>query len=241
MSTTTTSMEDVARKYGLEPISASVLRLTKLVASQDADLDQIGRVIQQDKNLTAVLLRQANPGINNPADYDITSVEQALLRNGMGSILLLAMSDPIRHAVEKTFATMLGIPVKPASPEVDWPTAHIMAEVAFSGKASGSLRVRLPEAAAKLFVSRLIGLEPAQLTDASEINDGTGELVNIIVGNFKSNLCDAGLECQLSAPQIRRTRDCEAENVRGSLSDRLAVTANNFTILIDVTVNPWRG
>lgn len=241
MSTTTKAMEDVARQYGLEPISPSVLRLTKLLASQDAGLDEIGKVIQQDKGLTAVLLRQANPDANNPANYDITTVEDALMRNGMGSVLLLAMSDPIRHAVEKTFATMLGLPAKPANPEVQWPEEHILAQVAFSGKASGFIRVRLLPEAARLFASRLLGLEPSQLTEKSEIDDGTGEMVNIIVGNFKSNLCDAGLECRLSAPEIHRTRDFEVERVRGSLSDRLAVSAGNFTVLIDVAVNPWRG
>ena len=126
-------MEDVARRYGLEPIPASVLRLTQLVASQDADLEQIGKVIQQDKGLTSVLLRQANPGIANPANYEITTVEEALMRNGMGSVLLLAMSEPIRHAVEKTFATMVGIPVKAIPPDVNWTNQHILAEVAFSG------------------------------------------------------------------------------------------------------------
>jgi CheY-specific phosphatase CheX len=237
----TPAMEDLARKYGLEPISASVMRLTKLLASQDADLEQIGKVIQQDKALTAVLLRQANPGIHDPANYDITTVEEALMRNGMGSILLLAMSDPIRHAVEKTFATMVGLPVKPANPSVNWSEEHILAQVAFSGKASGFIRIRLLPEAAQVIASRLLGLEPSQLTETSEINDGTGELVNIIVGNFKSNLCDAGLECKLSAPEIRRTSDFEVEQVRGCLSDRLAVAAGRFTILIDATVNPWRG
>jgi CheY-specific phosphatase CheX len=238
---TTAAMEDVARRYGLEPIPASVLRLTQLVASQDADLEQIGKVIQQDKGLTSVLLRQANPGIATPANYEITNVEEALMRNGMGSVLLLAMSDPLRHAVEKTFATMVGIPVQPASPTVKWTNQHILGDVAFTGKAFGFIRLRLLPQAAQLFAARLLGLEPSQLTQTSEIDDGTGELVNIIVGNFKSNLCDAGLECKLAAPKILRTNDFEVEQVRGSLTERLAFQASEFALLIDATVNPWRG
>jgi CheY-specific phosphatase CheX len=36
----------------------------------------------------------------------------------------------------------------------------------------------------------------------AEISDILGEIGNTIVGNFRSNLSDAGLQCRLSVPQV---------------------------------------
>src|SRR5690349_16133692 len=100
--------KEVAARYGLEPVPQSVARLTQLVSEQDADLEKIAKVIEQDPALTARLLRAANPRADDEADYGITTVEDALMRTGIGCVLLLAMGAPLAHALAKTFQTMLG-------------------------------------------------------------------------------------------------------------------------------------
>lgn len=235
--------EEVARRYGLEPLPESVARLTKLVASQDADIDEIAKVISQDKNLSTRLLRAANRGAANEREYDITSVDEALMRNGMGCVLLLAMGDPIMRGVAKTFQTMLGLKVEMVNPNLIKPFTgeHVMGYVEFSGKASGVVRIRLSQDGARLLAAALLGMEPKELTNNSEIDDGVGEVVNIVVGNFKSNLCDAGLDCKLSSPRITRTHDSELRAVRGGGAERLAFRAPNCEMLVDVSANPWAG
>lgn len=235
--------EDVARRYGLEPLPESVARLTKLVSSQDADIDEIAKVISQDKNLTTRLLRAANRGATNERDYDITTVDEALMRNGMGCVLLLAMGDPLLRAVAKTFQTMLGLKAEMVPPTSVDPFVgeHVLGYVEFSGKASGIVRIRLAQENARLLAASLLGMKPAELSSNSEIDDGIGELVNIVVGNFKSNLCDAGLDCKLTSPRITRTRDCELRAVRGGGAERLAFRSGNIALLVDVSANPWAG
>lgn len=235
--------EDVARRYGLEPVPESVARLTKLVASQDADIDEIAKVIEKDKNLTSRLLRAANRGTTDERDYDITSVDQALMRNGMGCVLLLAMGDPLMRAVAKTFQTMLGLKVELVNPTLIKPFIgeHVLGSVEFSGKASGVVRIRLAQETARLIAARLLGLQPNELTSNSEVDDGIGELVNIVVGNFKSNLCDAGLDCKLTSPRITRTHDAEMRAVRGGGAERLAFRTGDIAMLVDVSANPWAG
>ena len=70
----TTPYNEVAARYGLEPVPESVIRLTQLVAEQDADLDKIAKVIEQDKALTARLLRAANPRADDEEDYGIMAL-----------------------------------------------------------------------------------------------------------------------------------------------------------------------
>ena len=43
------------------------------------------------------------------------------------------------------------------------------------------------------------------MKDPNEIRDVAGELLNIMTGNFKSNLCDAGLDCKLQPPEVTLT------------------------------------
>ncbi len=233
--------DELAKRYGLEPAPASVVRLTKLVARQDADLDEIARVISQDKTLSAQLLRTANTGARTEAEYDITSVDQAILRNGMGCVLLLALHDPLQRAVTRTFQTMLATKVEPAdSADVLALGAHpVVGGVTFTGRATGSIRLLLAPEAARLLASRMLGVEPGDLTDFAAVSDGLGEIVNIVGGNFKSNLVDAGLECRLGVPVVEPGSAAQRPAARGVLSDRLAFRSSEITLVVDLTVNPW--
>jgi CheY-specific phosphatase CheX len=45
---------------------------------------------------------------------------------------------------------------------------------------------------------------PVEELGAAEVNDVVGELSNMIGGNFKSRLNDAGFSCSLSVPTVVR-------------------------------------
>ena len=59
---------ELEKKYGLHALPESVLRPTRLVTRQDADLEQIGKVIELDPVLTQCLLRSANPSASYEDD-----------------------------------------------------------------------------------------------------------------------------------------------------------------------------
>lgn len=61
----------------------------------------------------------------------------------------------------------------------------------------------------------------------------------VVVGNFKSNLCDAGLDCKLSAPRISPTQDFNLACVKGGSSERYAFHSEVVEFFADLTVNPW--
>lgn len=232
--------EDVAKRYGLEAIPESVRRLTQLVTRQDANLDDIAHVIAADRELTARLLASANPRAESEADYTFTTVEEALARSGVGCAMLLAMGEPLSRAVLKTFHTMLGIPLQSRriSAMEAFTSMHVLGEVSFSGRATGMVHLRLPSATARLAAERFLGMAPGELTDDSGVDDAIGELANIVVGNFKSNLCDAGLECKLSPPKISRTTEFKL-NTAGGLAERLGFRAKDMDLFVDIRVNPW--
>ena len=105
MAQDTKQYDELAKQYGFAPVPESVSRLTQLVAQQYADLDEIASVIQGDPVLTKRLLRVVNSHATCEAEYTIDTVEQAIMRNGMGGALILAMGTPLALALQKACTT----------------------------------------------------------------------------------------------------------------------------------------
>ncbi len=233
--------KELARQYGLEPVSESVAQLTQIVSNQDADLDLVAQIISKDAGLTKRLLRAANPTAKSEADYTIETVDAALMRKGMGAALLLAMGTPLAHALVKTFQMMLGLKLEStdARTAMTLQGEHVLGTIGFSGKAAGVVRLRLSMESARQAVASILGLDAKNVTDAGEINDTVGELLSIITGNFKSNLCDAGLDCRLQAPNVMLTTDFSAHKIPGASLEHMTFRAGSIHVFVDVQVNPW--
>jgi CheY-specific phosphatase CheX len=220
-------------RYGLEPSSAAVLQLTRIVARQDSDLDEIAKIITKDKALSARLLRLANPRAESEDDYAFTTVDEALLRTGLAPVMLLAMVDPLTRAVVKAFG-MFQAPLTPGhrlSTDA-FGASHVAASVEFVGKAAGIITIRLTSPIARDIAAKIIGVTPEELADQAEINDVIGELANMVAGNLKSNLCDAGFPCTLSIPEVESTNDFKLKKTAGGVSDRLGFQAPNFETFV---------
>jgi len=232
---------ELARRYGFEAQPESVSRLTQLVARQDCDVDEIARVIAKDPGLRARLLRAANPDAESEADYNVDTVEAALMRNGLGCALLLAMGTPLALVLIKTFRTMLSLKLDSVNPNSIPPLegVHALGTIGFSGKAAGMVYLRMSPATARLIAGGILGLGEEDLGDDTVVDDAVGELLNIITGNFKSNLCDAGLDCRLEPPDVRRTEDFSTPCVPGGGVERMAFQTKGIVLFVDITVNPW--
>ena len=237
------SYQELSRRYGFAPKPESASRLTQLVSRQDSDVDEIARVIDKDPTLRKRLLRVANPDAENEAEYAIETVEDALMRNGMGCVLVLAMSTPLAQALVKSFQTMLSLKLEDIDRDQADPLEgeHLLGTIGFSGKVVGRVYLRMSLASARAIAAGILGIKPEELTDTNEIKDAAGELLNIMTGNFKSNLCDAGLDCRLQTPEVRLSTDFRTPGVPGGGLERLAFRAGKIQLFVDVTANPWNA
>lgn len=82
-------------------------------------------------------------------------------------------------------------------------------------------------------------MEAEEVKDMDEARDVIGELLNIMTGNFKSNLCDAGLECRLQPPEVDVTGDFSIPTTRGGGLEHMAFKAGKLQIFVAVSANPW--
>jgi CheY-specific phosphatase CheX len=234
---------ELAARYGLEPIPDSVTRLTQLLAKQDADLEAIARVVTADPELTVRLLRVANPRATSDEEFTTESVEDALMRTGVGCVLLLAMGTPLTTAIIKTFKTMASIELKSVHPRSVPPlkAEHICGSIGFSGKAEGRVELQMALPVARTVAAAVLGIKPEDLRDLASLSDTIGELLNIVTGNFKSNLCDAGLDCKIEPPKVSYV--AEPATVSGPVGgvERMAFRGQGVDVFANMIVNPWAG
>jgi len=232
--------KEIALRYGIAPTPESVVRLTQLIARQHCCVDEIVRVIEQEPGLSARLLRVANPRASDESEYTVGTVDEALMRNGIGCALLLAMGTPLSLALIKTFQTMLSLKLE--SVDVHQLDAlegeHMRCSIGFSGKVAGHVYLRMSSKVARAIAAGILGLDAAELGN-EEVRDAAGELLNIMTGNFKSNLCDAGLDCKLRPPKVGTTDDVSTPVEPGGGLERLAFRTGDLQIFVEVTANPW--
>lgn len=235
------SYQELSRRYGFAPKLESASRLAQLVSRADADLDEVAKVINKDPSLRTRLLRVANPEAENEAEYSVETVEDALMRNGLGCALVLAMSTPLSQALVKTFQTMLTLKVESVDPRATPPLTgtHLLGKIGFSGKVVGHVFLRMSLDSGRHIASGILGIAPEEMQDNKEICDVAGEVLNIMTGNFKSNLCDAGLECKLTPPDVQPNDDFSTTSESVGAIEHMAFQGGDIVLFVDVTANPW--
>jgi len=225
---TASSTDALIKKYQLSALPENVLRLSKLIQGAfETNAGEIATIIKADQNIADRVIKIATRG----RDIDM-DVESAVVRIGIHQITLVVLTELVMHAVGKTFATMLKTQidtqtVTPSSGD------QVVGCIHFKGTATGRVFLRIPTKAADWIVTKFLGKDlPA--TPAELLPDVTGELLNIIGGNFKSNLVDAGLPCTLSVPQVETRIGFSADNGDGEHHLSIPFTAQGMGVFLDL-------
>jgi chemotaxis protein CheX len=190
--------EDIREKYHLSPLPQNVQRLGKLLQGGfEQNATEIASIIKSDESLTKRVIHIASNGKKRDTPLEI---EAAVIRLGVSSITLVLMSELIINAVTRTYDTMLRAKMSPLDFQVEL-DGQMVGAITIAGKVQGKVFLRLPDNLASWLVDRFLG--PDAVPDPKEIfGDVVGELLNMVGGNFKSNLVDAGLSCTLSVPSV---------------------------------------
>jgi CheY-specific phosphatase CheX len=109
------------------------------------------------------------------------------------------------HSMQSVFDTMLSMKVAPEDPpqrESVTTGNHIVGTVAFAGSVMGNVNVFVSRDFAREMTAAMLGMSVDEIGSDEEVHDVVGEVCNMVGGDLKSRLCDAGLACQLSIPTI---------------------------------------
>jgi chemotaxis protein CheX len=123
-----------------------------------------------------------------------------------GSIERLAEPGNLDSSVEEIFAMMLGAKVCRAScPEIASEPGSVTAVVGFGGLLSGACILRTSDRAARRLAGKMTGMEFAEVDET--VQDGIGELCNMLAGSWKSKVPELAAHCGLSVPAVISGRD----------------------------------
>jgi flagellar motor switch protein FliN len=99
---------------------------------------------------------------------------------------------------------MLSMEIEPLDAEP--PPGHglhrIVGTLNFAGRVNGIFNVQLTVDFGRLMTASMLGMEPDAVDPATDVRDLVAEITNIVGGNLKSALNDAGHACVLSTPSI---------------------------------------
>ena len=139
----------------------------------------------------------------------------------------------LRGATQEVFDTMLSMELAEQENQAFPEASRIVGSVSLAGVVSGTVNVHVGHAFACQITSNMLGMEPDEIDSDEEVHDVIGELSNMIGGDLKSRLCDAGLTCELSIPSITSGKDFNIESKGWAVNEIVCFQYQNHIALIE--------
>ncbi|MDD2710493.1 MAG: chemotaxis protein CheX [Verrucomicrobiae bacterium] len=152
----------------------------------------------------------------------------------------ISVRDYVTNGVKDVFSTMLSMKVEVLDPTttVTFEGEKMVGSVGFAGKVMGVININLTCAFAAQIAGTMLGMDPKDLLAGTEVNDVIGEMSNMVGGNLKSHLCDAGLTCALSIPSITRGIKFQIESIEGTSHERFVFKYQDHFVAVDLRMKP---
>ncbi len=150
------------------------------------------------------------------------------------------------HVIEsivEVFDTMVSMEIVPSDsePEATKGVSRVVASVNFAGNIAGILNIQVTAELARLMTANMLDMEPEELEGDGEMKDLLSEISNIVSGNLKSALNDAGLTCVLSTPSMTYGGDFTIQSLNMERFERLVFMHQQDGIIVEVGIKTQQG
>ncbi len=141
----------------------------------------------------------------------------------------------LRSATQEVFETMLSMELGEidAIKQLPEDTRQVVGSVSMAGTVSGTVNIYVGDMFAKVITADMLGMELDEVDSDEEIHDVIGELSNMIGGDLKSRLCDAGFDCSLSIPSITSGKDFVIESKGWAVNEQVFFEYQEHIALIE--------
>ena len=142
------------------------------------------------------------------------------------------------NSIRSVFHTMLSMEVSvvEANPVMELSGSKVVGCVGFAGDVIGNICVHVPKQFARVMTAAMLGMEMDEVEDDEEINDVIGEVSNMVGGDMKSKLCDAGFPCVLSIPNVTSGSDFKIESKGWMRHEKIAFQHQDQLSMIEVFI-----
>jgi chemotaxis protein CheX len=157
----------------------------------------------------------------------------------MSDIQTLDLKGFVIHSVESVFQTMLSMEIELENPAVKESISNnglIVGTVGFAGKIMGNINLFVSRAFGREMAAAMLGMTVDEIGSDEEVNDVIGEVCNMVGGDMKSRLCDAGLNCSLSIPSVTCGSGFKIESKGWGLHEQLGFRNRQHSALLEIYV-----
>ena len=161
----------------------------------------------------------------------------------MSNIENFDIKSHIIESIVEVFDTMVSMKIEhsDSEPQDTGDADRVVAAVNFAGNVAGILNIQVTTDLARLMTANKLDLEPEELEGDGEIKDLLSEISNIVGGNLKSALNNAGLACELSTPSMTYGGDLTINSSNMERFERFAFMHQQDWIFVEVGLKTQPG
>lgn len=150
------------------------------------------------------------------------------------------IKTPVSSSMVEMFEMMLSLDLEADETEnrSGLDDDKVVGTVSFVGRLMGSLNIYVSEAFSRLMTANMLGIEPEEVEGYEDIKDVVSEACNIVGGNLKSKLHDAGFSSDLSIASMTIGNDFVIESQNMMRYERIAFKHHDEIVFVEVGVKP---
>jgi chemotaxis protein CheX len=157
--------------------------------------------------LSDTLSKSIDRGIDSQAN---SGLERAMTFSLKDSMHLVSDPGNLDASVDEVFRLMLGVNCtrqakKPIVPAAESQGESVTSVVGFGGRLSGACVFRCGSQTAMNVAALMTGMEFSEIDDT--VQDGIGEICNMLAGAWKGKVPELAANCGLSVPAVITGRD----------------------------------
>lgn len=141
--------------------------------------------------------------------------------------------ESLWEGASESFQTMIMLPLERVEGHKD-DSIGLIGSITFMGALQGALLVKCSiESATKIAKSMLMMGDDEEISQ-EEVEDALGEVVNLVLGGFKSRIAESLGEIQISVPMVMQGK--EVNPVVGTEGKKVSIAANSDGCELNLTV-----
>lgn len=145
------------------------------------------------------------------------------------------LKEQVWGSVKETFETMIALPVELVDGEVELEATQAMiCVITFGGPLEGSFSACCAKACAEKIGKAMLMLGPDDSLSEAESSDAFGEVVNMLIGGFKSRVSEVAPDIQISIPSVFEGLDIQPKPRRGASRVDISTTVDGLGMTVTV-------
>jgi len=204
------------------------------------NMDRFERfVFRKDEHLLIVEVGlKVVQGTDTGIDFSTPDAMSRMPNVDLEKLTALDYKDRVGGSVVDVFETMFSVKLEGTDTVTTASLTGVrnVSSVCFAGDATGIVSIHVGTDLSRRMAANMLGMKPEEVEGGADIDDMLAELSNIVGGNLKSALTDAGLRCALSAPSCTTGSDFMIEALNLERYERFAFQAEDHLVFVEMGV-----